>query len=336
MKSPFTGGKVELKTEVRKLEYRKEKFPIHFHFYKCIDSGEEFTDTALDNLNVAQIHNKYRSKFGIPFVEEIKEIREQYGLSAAKMSEVLGLGINVYRQYEGGEIPSVATGRLIRLAKDPGEFRKLLEISQGVFESHEYDRVLRKINQAAQADTIDEKLYFYLFESKYPNMLNGFRMPDIKRIAGMIHFFAQENKPYTTALNKLLFYADFVHFKKHGTGISGMCYKAFEKGPVPNNYGSVYNYLLNKGLINMTEVTFQDFVGDQFYSERNIQLNEEGESLFSATEIAVLKSVSKRFKGKTTKEIVQISHLESAWQNNADMSGRITYEYSFDLKVTEK
>lgn len=336
MKSPFTGGKVELKTEMKKLEYRKEKFSICFHFYKCVDSGEEFTDTESDELNIAQVHNKYRSKFGIPFVEEIKAIREQYGLSAAKMSEVLGLGVNVYRQYEGGEIPSVATGRLIRLAKDPQEFRKLLDISQGAFEPHEYDRVLRKVNQAAPVDAIDEKLYFYLFESKYPNILNGFRMADIKRIAGMILFFAQENKPFTTALNKLLFYADFIHFKKYGNGISGLCYKAFAKGPVPNNYGSVYNYLLNKGLINVTEVAFQDFVGDQFFSDVNIKLNEENDPLFAASEVAVLKAVSKKFKGKTTKEIVQLSHLESAWQNNADMSGRISYEYSFGLKITEK
>lgn len=335
MKSPFTGGKVILKKEIRKFEYRKEKFPVHFHFYQCVDSGEEFTDAALDELNITQVHNKYRSKFGIPFVEEIRFIREQYGLSAAKMSEVLGLGINVYRQYENGEIPSVATGRLIRLAKDPEEFKQLLEISQGVFEPHEFERLLRKINQTKQEETIDEQLYFYLFESKYPNILNGFRLPDIKRIAGMIGFFAQENKPYTTALNKLLFYADFMHFKAHGAGISGLCYKAFEKGPVPNKYGSIYDFLVNNRLIQVAEVNFQDFVGEQFKNDTPVNFDKEN-TLFTPSELSILRAVSKRFKGMTTKEIVRISHLEPAWQNNAGMSERINYEYSFELKAMEE
>lgn len=65
MKSPFTGGKVLLEKEVRKFEYRKEQFLVDFHFYRCIDSGEEFTDMVLDELNITQVHSQYESKFGM-------------------------------------------------------------------------------------------------------------------------------------------------------------------------------------------------------------------------------------------------------------------------------
>src|SRR5260221_9174656 len=102
MKSPFTNGEATLKQEKKELEFRKDKFTVNQFFFKCDDIGEEFTTDELDQTNVNQLYNQYREKYGVPFPDEIKEIREQYGLSATKMSEILGFGVNSYRQYEGG------------------------------------------------------------------------------------------------------------------------------------------------------------------------------------------------------------------------------------------
>jgi len=84
MKSPFTEGNAKLLKEQRVLEFRKEKFTVLYHVWECEETKEHFTTNELDNLNINQVHNKYREKFGIPFIYEIKEIREKYGLSAAK------------------------------------------------------------------------------------------------------------------------------------------------------------------------------------------------------------------------------------------------------------
>ena len=329
MKSPFTGGEATLTKELRVLEYRKDSFEVVYHFYICMDTREQFTTTALDTLNIGQVHNKYRAKYGIPFTDEIKAIREKYGLSAAKMSEVLGLGINVYRQYESGEIPSVATGRLIRLAEDPQEFQKLIEMSRNTFEPHEYERVLKKVHQHSEArDKTEAFLYDYLFENKYPTLLNGFRMPDIHRIGNMVRYFARQVSPFTTGLNKLMFYADFGHFKQYGYSISGICYKAIQKGPVPYNYGSIYNYLANQGYVQVIEKDFGDFVGEQFTAAGN----DANDETFTPEEMTTLEKVMMRFKGKSTKEIVDISHQEEAWKDNVDDFGHISYEYGFGLK----
>jgi DNA-binding transcriptional regulator YiaG len=61
----------------------------------CEDTGEEFTDAKLDDLNLTQAYNQYRTRCNLPFPDEIKALREQYGLSAAKMSEILGFGANL-------------------------------------------------------------------------------------------------------------------------------------------------------------------------------------------------------------------------------------------------
>lgn len=330
MKSPFTGGEAELKKEPRVLEYRKDSFEIWYHYYQCVDSGEQFTTTEIDTLNINQVHNKYRERYGIPFADEIRDIREKYGLSATKMSEVLGLGINVYRNYEAGEMPSVATGRLIRLAQVPDEFSRLLEMSKNALEPTEYERVKKKLNAVRHGgEEIDELTKKLLFAHSLPNIHTGYRVPDLKRIGAMIRCFAAWNRPFTTALNKLMFYADFCHFKEFGNSISGISYKALPKGPVPENYGSIYNYAVGHDFVQVEEIAFKDFVGDQFFIDGAVV---EEDLPFSATELRVLHKVSGRFKGKTTREIVDISHEEPAWMDNADECGRISYEYGFALK----
>ncbi len=129
MKSPFTGKEMPLKVERRSLDFRKESFAVTYHYYLCEESGEQLTTTEIDELNMTQLYNQYREKHNLPFPEEIREIREKYGLAATKMSEILGFGINGYRNYESGEVPSQANARLIQLADDPAKFKDLVELS---------------------------------------------------------------------------------------------------------------------------------------------------------------------------------------------------------------
>ena len=72
MKSPFTGGDAALCHEKQSFEFRKDNFEIVYHFYRCMDTNEEFTTTELDQLNMNQVYNLYRQKYAIPFPDEIK------------------------------------------------------------------------------------------------------------------------------------------------------------------------------------------------------------------------------------------------------------------------
>lgn len=335
MKSPVAGKEMKLQREFRTLQYRKEPFEVVFHYYWCTDSNEQFTTTELDNLNLLQVHNQYRAKYAIPFVDEIKAIRNKYDLSAAKMSVILGFGANVYRNYEGGEMPSVSTGRMIRMAEDPREFLRILDFARNALDEDDYSKVQRKIYHALNEEGKGQaQIEQWLFQTKLPTIYNGYRMPDLEKVGRMVAFFAGRNKPFLTALNKLMFYADFLHFKKCGAGISGLYYHAIQKGPVPNNYGGIYNCLVNDGYIKIEEVEFKDFVGEQFLCA-NKEKAELSESLFSTTEIETLKQVAQRFKGMNTRQIVEVSHTEKAWQHNVDDHGRINYAYGFVLKQIE-
>ena len=56
--------------------------------------------------------------------------------------------------------------------------------------------------------------------------------------------------------------------------------------------------------------------------------------LFTETEITVLEDVLNKFKGLTTKQIVDISHHESAWIENKDERKIISYQkYAFSIQA---
>ena len=58
MKSPITGKEMTLVTEKRNMYFRKERFQIVFHYYKCEESGEQFTTTSMDEINLNQLYIK--------------------------------------------------------------------------------------------------------------------------------------------------------------------------------------------------------------------------------------------------------------------------------------
>lgn len=63
MKSPFTGKRMKLIKEHRSMYYRKKTFEVVFHNYKCEDSGEQYTTTSLDEVNMNQVYKQYRHRF---------------------------------------------------------------------------------------------------------------------------------------------------------------------------------------------------------------------------------------------------------------------------------
>lgn len=126
MNSPITGKPMKIQSEVQKLNFRKEEFQVKQRFYLCEESGERFTTTRLDELNLELVYNLFRAKHRIPTPEEIKETREKYGISAIKMSDILGFGQNSYGLYERGEIPSLSNAKLLKLASDLDSFYQLV------------------------------------------------------------------------------------------------------------------------------------------------------------------------------------------------------------------
>jgi len=331
MKSPFTGKEMSIVKEGRAMSFRKDEFNLIFHSYKCEDTGEHFEDDAFAQLNYNQLVNQYRVKYSIPFPEQIISIREKYNLSATKMSEILGFGINGYRQYEGGEVPNQSNAKLIQLADDPHEFRKLINYCTAL-DQRFIEKTLKTIDNLLDEQKkykFEKQLENYFFGTCLPNNLTGFKTPDFMKFSEMVVFFTEKLEPWKTKLNKLLFYADFIMYKQSGFSMSGVQYRAIPMGPVPNNFNSIFEYLANKEELDIYYSNFANGgTGEQFKPNPNKPFNKK---LFTENELQILESVAERFKNTTTNEIIEISHKEKAWIDNNAERKLIDYNYSFEL-----
>jgi DNA-binding transcriptional regulator YiaG len=313
------------------MNFRKDEFNLLFHSYKCEETGEQFEDDAFAGLNYSQLVNQYREKYSIPFPDQIIAIREKYDISASRMSEILGFGTNSYRQYESGEIPSQSNARLIQLADDPHEFRKLVNLCNTI-ELKVKDKLFHKIQivlEDHKNTKFEKQLEKYFFETCLPNSFTGYKMPNMEKFTEMVVFFAEKLQPWKTKLNKLLFYADFVMYKQSCFSMSGVRYRAIPMGPVPNNFNSIFEYLANNEDVNIIYATFPEGgTGEQFKPNSKRKFHAE---LFTENELLILENIAQRFKDTTTNEIIEISHKEKAWQENKDEKKIIDYKYSFDL-----
>ena len=331
MKSPITGKEMELIKERRSMDFRKETFEIIFHYYKCENSGEQFTTTSMDEVNMNQVYNQYRDRFNIPFPDEIIKIREKYGLSAAKMSEILGFGVNSYRQYEAGEMPSIANAKLIQMVKDPKTYIGMLELC-GTLDQKAKDKYIQKAQllvDERKRNIFNLNFKEYLLGNHLADIYSGYRNPNFEKFTEMVVYFSEKTAPFKTKMNKLLFYADFLMFKQTCFSISGVRYKAIDMGPVPNNFQSIFEYLANKNEIEIYTTEFQNgYTGEQFKARNNRPFNA---NLFAKNELDVLEKVATVFQPTSTNDIIELSHLEDAWKKNEKSKSIISYEYAFEL-----
>lgn len=323
MNSPFTGGKVSLQKEKRTFEFRKEQFEIVYHYYVCCDTNEQFTDTALDELNINQVYNQYRILQGLPFPDEIKIIREKYGLSAAKMSEILGFGVNMYAKYESGEIPNTSNGRMIKSCDNPQVFLTYFNNAINQIAEKDKENIKKKIDKALVRTSNSGIEWFSLGETER-SALTGYVQPSLEKARHMILFFAEQCQPFITKLNKLLFYADFINYKKTGFSISGLSYRAIPYGPVPQRYS---------GLIeSSSDVIEKEIAGDgeKIVPKLSVEFDK---TLFSQLELETLSLVFHKFRNTSVKSIIEISHKEKAWIENKDQKALIPYDYAFDIEA---
>lgn len=332
MKSPITGKEMTLTKEKRLMDFRKETFEIVFHYYKCGDSGEQFTTTSLDELNMNQVYNQYRDKFNIPFPDEIIRIREKYGFSAVKMSTILGFGANSYRQYEAGEMPSISNARLIQIVDDSKKFIDMVKLCDLLDEKtkSKYIQKAQLLVEERERNIFNFNLKDYLLGNHLADIYSGYRNPNFEKFTEMVVYFSEQIQPYKTKINKLLFYADFLMFKQSCFSISGVRYNAIDMGPVPHNFQSIFEFLANNDEIDVFYTQFpQGYTGEQFKARKDRPFNAK---LFSETELEVLNKVSTVFKSTSTNDIIELSHLEEAWLKNQKDKSVISYEYAFELK----
>lgn len=309
-------------------EFRGEEFEIFRHYYKCNKCQEQFTDAHTDDINVNQVYNAYRERHKILFPEQIKELRESYGLTQKELTDFFGFGINMISKYEMGEIPSKSNATLLSLLKQPDLFLGVIKEKRDLFENEqEYDSLIRKLE--TKICTGRELLYFppVMFGfGNSPNEYTGYQIPKEKKFSHLALFFVAQLSPSRLQLTKLLFYSDFLHFKLTGKSISGSSYRSISLGPVPHNYDMLLGMMCENDMMDEIIKIKHDPL-PRFVSQQNCDID-----LFSESEHFSMDTVLKRFGSMSAFDIIDISHSEKCWIETNKEKSLISYrKYAFEL-----
>jgi putative zinc finger/helix-turn-helix YgiT family protein len=95
----------------------------------CDSCGEECYDEELENTLFKTAYDLYRRRHNIVFPEEIRAIREKYGLSQRGLAVLLGWGEITIHRYEGGSIADEAHNQLLHLLKYPENMLRIVEMN---------------------------------------------------------------------------------------------------------------------------------------------------------------------------------------------------------------
>ena len=326
LNSPITRKPLKAIYRPDTVTYRGEEYPCVVTLFQDEEGGEPFTTTESDSVWFNQVTNQYRAKYGIPYTDEIIALREKYGLSATKMSAILGFGVNQYRLYEMGEVPSESNGKLIRSAMNPHAFKDLVNNSRHQLTDREYAKITARVEEVIKqipAWYEERGAVGRIFRTRR-GIENGFAPQSMVRLKNLLlYVIEQMGEVFQTKMNKVLFYIDFLSYRESGMAISGLAYNAIEFGPVPQRWDRVYS-------------AFDEIVPESrlVHDQESTALTASAEadmSCFTEQERAIIEAVCAKMKGLSAHDISELSHNEPAWQKHLQKEGTIPFEEAFSL-----
>jgi hypothetical protein len=324
IRSPFTGGPVKEVFRLEEREFRREKYLVHARFFRCEDTGGLFTTTGQDALLFDDLYSQYRNAHGIPFPDELRALREGYGLSCAQISRLTGFGINQWGQYEEGTMPSESNARTVSLMASPEGMKALLEAAGGAFREDERRKILARV-EASSPDDGDRFRRRLLYGGTRRGVMNGFAPLSPERLEEMTGRICGPadacGRLSPTRLSLLLFMCDFRHFRKTGRAISGLRYTAGTNGPMPEHRETVFD---NIGCLAVTSRT----EGDIECVSLTYSGPGEMKSALDSSEIATIEEVLSETSELTAEELVRMGREEPGWAENAGSCGQISFAWA--------
>ena len=325
------GKEVETKVITKKEKYNVcgEAIDVDARVLVCAECGEELFCEELDNATLINAYNIYRRRHKLLLPEEIKKIREQYGLSQRSFARLLNWGDKTICRYENGSIQDKAHNSLLLFLRKPENMRAYLAENEVDFKPKQLEKLLNTVDKLEQNEDsfTGSRLSAHLFPKK-PSEENGFRVFDYEKFCAMVLFFAnKKRKLLKTKLMKLLNYSDMIFYKENGISISGARYVHLPYGPVPEDFDILLGAMASDHIAHI-EVLY-----DNEYEKHQVIPDEElSDGILSDEELAVLERVYQKFVDYGSVEISNYSHKEKGYQETKQ-GDIISYSFAGDINL---
>lgn len=325
------GKEVETKVVTQKECYDVcgEQIEVDAQVLVCANCGEELFCEELDSATLVSAYNEYRRRHKLLLPEEIKKIREQYGLSQRSFAKLLNWGDKTICRYENGSVQDKAHNSLLLFLRNPKNMRTYLMENEIAIDEKQKIRLLDTVEKLENnAEYRAERVFFEKIFSKVPCEENGFKGFDYEKLCAMVLFFAHKSPELLkTKLMKLLNYSDMIYYKENGVSMSGLRYAHLPYGPVPENFDILFGRMSIDNIAHIEVIYENGYEKHQVIPEKAIPDN-----ILSAEELEVLERIYDKFKDFGSVEISNYSHKEKGY--SATKQGEIiSYSYAKDIQL---
>ena len=112
-----------------------------------------------------------------------------------------------------------------------------------------------------------------------------------------------------TKLNKVLFFVEFTHLRRHHQVVSGCQFQKLPHGPAPHQLLPVRRRLIDAGEAKLIE---EDFLGRP--QQRLVPGREADLTWFTPEELRTIEDVLDQLEGMTGTQVSELSHQEPGWR----------------------
>lgn len=157
---------VQYGTKEETLNIRKENIDVISKVFYCPTGNHFFFDIEDNEERIQFAYREYRKRRNILQPEEIKEIRNKYGLTQQEFSLFLGYGAKTIARYETGAIPDDPHNYFIKLMQDTYSFLTHFHNSK--------DKLPIKLRQKIESKMsgFRNTQYKFIMPHAYPSGLN--------------------------------------------------------------------------------------------------------------------------------------------------------------------
>lgn len=331
---------VQFKTRKQIAIIKDEEVTYQEEYYLCTNTNEdnEFVSGELLDFNLLRARDEYRKNNNLLTSDQIKTIRKKYDLNQAELSLILGWGEVTITRYETKQIQDYSHDKLLKTIDSNSLF--LLDCY-----NENKEKLLKKVsNERCKEiedkikDIVAEFSLYYLNEqellAKYAsydkdNINCGYKKISINKLESVVNYIAKNiDSLYKVKLMKILWYCDFLYFKKYNESLTGLVYEHKPMGALPIGYNQITRI---KSISSKVE-EFEADDGTVIEGCHIFSNNKYDVEPLTKNEKSVIDKVLDMTIGMSTKAIVDKMHEEKAYKNTEE-NEVISYEYAKDISL---
>lgn len=301
---------IERRTET--LPVKGESTSYEAEVAVCPFCGEIIGDSRVEGKNLRRAYSAYCSAHGLMTPDEVRGLRNGYGLSLREFSKFLGFGEQTVARYEAGAIPDDSHNTMLMLAATASGAASLLSVREGQLSEKVVVAVRRFIVRESSrvGDTSDLAARQWPFEKMFePTDLNGNRALDMDRVTAVVCELASRCVDlYKTKLQKAMFFTDFLCYSRTAQSMTGLAYAHADYGPVMDGRDRIISILQDGGAIELVPKGWGEVVVPKCGPT----------GVLSADEIQLINEVAEFVNTfENAADISSFSHGLDAWRNTA-------------------